>query len=142
VSRDGEGRWRCCWAHRENENCSHQCAQARPSHPPPPKLAQLPRLTNQVALRCQGEGRGRGWCCWAHPGTKVWKVENQGLARATQPMSRSENLAGRPSKLVCRGIHALVTGGAVSSAVERIDSMFGSWRKLPGGSQPRPRNSV
>ena len=40
VSGDGEGRWRCCWAHRENENYSHQCAQSRPAHPPPPKLAQ------------------------------------------------------------------------------------------------------
>jgi len=30
----------------------------------------------------------------------------------------------------------LVTRGAVSSAVERTDSMFGSWRKLPGGDQP------
>jgi len=69
---------------------SHQGVQARPAHPPPPKLARNLRLTNQAALRCQGEGRGRGWCCWAHPGTKVWKVENQGLARATQPTSRSE----------------------------------------------------
>ena len=24
----------------------------------------------------------------------------------------------------------------MSSAVERIDSVFGSWRKLPGGGQP------
>jgi len=40
VSGRGEGRWRCCWAHRENENYSHQCVQARPAHPPTPKLAQ------------------------------------------------------------------------------------------------------
>jgi len=69
---------------------SHQCAQAHPAHPPPPKLAQWPRLTNQAALRCQGEGRGRGWCCWAHPGTSFVKVETQGMARATQPASSSE----------------------------------------------------
>jgi len=30
----------------------------------------------------------------------------------------------------------LGTRGAVSSAVERSDSMFGSWRKLPDGAQP------
>jgi len=69
---------------------SHQGTQARPAHPPPPKLAQWPKLTNQAALRCQGEGRGRRWCCWAYPGTKIWKVQTQGLARATQPTSRSE----------------------------------------------------
>jgi hypothetical protein len=90
VPGDGEGRWRCCWAHHENDNNSHQCAQARPSHPPPPKLARHLRLTNQAALWCQGEGRGRGWCCWAYPGTSFVKVETQGLARATQPTSRSE----------------------------------------------------
>jgi len=30
-----------------------------------------------------------------------------------------------------------VTRGAARSAVERTDSMFGSWRKLPG-AQPSP----
>jgi hypothetical protein len=167
-----------------SQQSSHQGVQARPAHPPPPKLARHLRLTNhaalrcqgmgrggggatgrtmktkiihtsvrrpaqrtpcpqpctvtqtnQAALRCQGEGRGRGWCCWAHPGKKVWKIENQGLARATQPTSRSGNLAGRPSKIFCRGIQVLVTRGAVSSAVERTDPMFGSWRKLPDGAQ-------
>jgi len=45
-------------------------------------------------------------------------------------------LTGRPRKIFCRGIHVLVTRGAVSSAVERTDPMFGSWRKLPDGAQP------
>ena len=58
-------------------------------------------LTNQAALRCQGEGRGRGWCCWAYPGTKIWKVETQGLARATRPTSRSETWqAGQANSFV------------------------------------------
>ena len=87
---EGRGRGWCCWAHRENENYSQQCAQARPAHPPSPKLSQWPRLTNPAALRGQGEGRGRGWCCWAYPGPSFVKVETQGLARATQPTSRSE----------------------------------------------------
>ena len=152
MSGDGEGRWRCCWAHRENEFYSHQCAQARPAHPPPPKLARHLRLTNHAALRCQGmgrggggaagrtmktrntsihtsvrrpaqhnphpqnlhsdpdlqirqpcgvRGRGRGWCCWAYPGTKIWKVETQGLARAMQPTSRSETWqAGQANSFV------------------------------------------
>ena len=137
LSGRGEGRWRCCWAHHENENYSHQCAQARPAHPPPPKLAQRPRLTNQAALRCQGEGRGRGWCCWAYPGTSFVKVETQGLPRATQPTSRSETWQACRAKFFCRVIPVLVTRGAVRSAVERSDSMFGSWRKLPS-AQPSP----
>ena len=40
VPGDEEGRWKCCWAHRENENYSHQCAQARSAHLLPLKLAQ------------------------------------------------------------------------------------------------------
>ena len=38
---------------------SHQGAQARPAHPPPPTLARHLRLTNQAALWCQGV-RGKG----------------------------------------------------------------------------------
>jgi len=80
---------------------SHQGAQACPAHPLSPDFARHLRLPNQAALRCQGEGRGRGWCCWAYPGTKVWKVENQGLARATQPTSRSETWqAGQANSFV------------------------------------------
>ena len=67
---------------------SHQGAQARPAHPPPPNLARHLRLTNHAALRCQGEGKGGGWCSWAHSQTSFVKVRTQGLA--TQPTSRSE----------------------------------------------------
>jgi len=74
----------------DSHQSSHQGAQARPAHPPPPNFARHLRLTNQAALRCQGEGRGRWWCCWAYPGTSFVKVETQGLSRATQPTSRSE----------------------------------------------------
>jgi len=80
---------------------SHQCAQARPAHPPPPKLARHLRLTNQAALWCQGVGRGGGGAAGRTVKTKIWKVENQGLARATQPTYRSETWqAGRAKVFV------------------------------------------
>jgi len=85
-------------------------------------------------------GRGREWCCWAHPGTKILKVEIQGLARVTQPTPRPGALQASQAKPF--SIQVLVTGGAVSSAVERIDSMFGSWKKLPGGDQPMHPGTV
>ena len=61
-----------------------------PSAPPAPKTCTVTQTYKSGSPAVSGEGRGRGWCCWAYPGTKIWKVETQGLARATQPTSRSE----------------------------------------------------
>jgi hypothetical protein len=71
-----------------SQSSSHQGAQARPAHPPPP--CTVPQTYKSGSPAVSGGGEGQGWCCWAHPGTKIWNVETQGLARATQPTSRSE----------------------------------------------------
>jgi hypothetical protein len=84
-----------------------------------------------------GCGEGQGVVLLGALSNEFCKVETQGLARATQPTSRSETWQAGQAKLFCRGIQVLVTRGAVSSAVEITDSMFGSWRKLPG-AQPSP----
>jgi len=108
---------------------SHQCAQARPAHPLSPNFARHLRLANQAALRCQGEGRG------GQEVVLLGAPQNENLESWDSVPGHSHaanvqvwNLAGRPSKTFFRGIQVLVTRGAVSSAVERSDSMFGSWR--------------
>ena len=53
---------------------SHQCAQARPAHPPPPKLARHLRLTNQAALRCRGRGGAGGGAAGRTPERKFGKL--------------------------------------------------------------------
>jgi len=166
---------------------SHQGAQARPAHPPPPKLARHLRLTNQAALRCQGMGRGGGGAAGRTVKTRIIHTSVRRPAQRTPcpqnlhsdpdlqirqpcgvrerggagggavgrtpkrkfgklrirawPEPRSQRpglkLGRQAEQNFCRGIPVLVTRGAMSSAVERSDSMFGSWRKLPG-AQPSP----
>ena len=62
------------------------------------------------------------------------------LRACPEPRSQRPGLKlGRQTKQTrLSGIQVLVTRGAVSSGVERSDSMFGSWRKLPDGAQPTP----
>jgi hypothetical protein len=70
---------------------SHQCAQARPAHPPPPKLARHLRLTNQAALRCQGMGRGGGGAVGR---TMKTRIIHTSVRRPAQRIPRPQNLQG------------------------------------------------
>ena len=48
-------------------------------------------------------------------------------------------LVRQAKKKFCQGTQVLVTWGAVSGVFGRSREMFGSWRKLPDGAQPRPQ---
>ena len=75
----------------DSHQSSHQCAQAHPAHPPPPKLARHLRLTNQAALRCQGMGRGGGGAAGRTVKTKI--IHNS-VRRPAQRTPRPQNLQG------------------------------------------------
>jgi hypothetical protein len=126
VSRDGEGRWRCCWAHRENEFYSHQCEQARPSHPPPPKLARHLRLTNQAALQCQGMGRGGGGAAGRTMKTRIIHTSVRRPAQRTPP---PPNLHSDPDLQTRQPCGVRGRGGAGGGAAGRTpERKFGKLR--------------
>ena len=72
---------------------SHQGAQARPAHPPPPKLARHLRLTCHAALRCQGMGRGGGGAAGR---TVKTKIIHTSVRRPTQRTPRPQNSHSDP----------------------------------------------
>ena len=78
-----------------------------------------------------GGGEGQGVVLLGTPWNESLESWETGPGQSHAANFQVWNLAGRPSKTFCEGIQVLVTRGAVSSAVERSDSMFGSWRKLP-----------
>jgi hypothetical protein len=90
-------------------------------------------LDLQIRQPCGVRGRGGagGGAAGRTPERKFGKLR---IRAWPEPRSQRPGLKlGRQAKQnLCRGIPVLVTRGAVRSAVERTDSMFGSWRKLPG----------
>ena len=77
-----------------------------------------------------GGGEGQEVVLLGVPWNENLKSSDSGPGQSHAANVQVRNLTDRPSKLVCRGIQVLVTKGAVSSAVERSDSMFGSCRKF------------
>jgi len=75
----------------DSHQSSHQCAQARPAHPQPPKLARHFRLTNQAALWCQGVGRGGGGAAGRTVKTRIVHIC---VRRPAQPTPPLQNLQG------------------------------------------------
>jgi hypothetical protein len=137
VSGRGEGRWRCRWAHRENENYSHQCAQARPAHPLPPKLARHLRLTNQAALRCQGEGRGGGGAAGR---TVKMRIIHTSVRRPAQRTPRPQNLHSDPDLQIWQPCGVRGRGRAGGGAAGRTpERKFG---KLRIRAWPEPHSQL
>ena len=99
---------------------SHQCAQARPAHPPPPKLARHLRLTNQAALWCQGVGRGGGGAAGR---TVKTEIIHTSVRRPAQRTPRPQNLHSDPNLQIRqpRGVRGRVGagGGAAGRTPER-----------------------
>ena len=80
----------------DSHQSSHQGAQARPAHPPPPKFARHFRLTKHAALQCQGMGRGGGSAAGRTPERKFGKLR---LRAWPEPRSQRPGLKlGRQAK--------------------------------------------
>ena len=96
VPGGGEGRWRCCWAHRENENYSQQCAQARPAHPRPQNLHSDPDLQIRRPCGVRGRGGAVGGAAGRTPERKFGKLR---LRAWPEPRSQRPGLKlGRKAK--------------------------------------------
>jgi len=106
-----------------------------PIIPPAHKTCTVTQTYKSGSPAVPGVGEGQGVVLLGAVSNEFCKSWDSGPGLSHAANVQVWNLAGRPSKTFCRGIQVLVTGGAVSSAVERSDSMFGSWRKLPG-AQP------
>jgi hypothetical protein len=106
-----------------------------PSPPPAPKNCTVTQTYKSGSPAVSGGGEGQGVVLLGAPRNENLESWDSGPGQIHAANFQVWNLAGRPSKTFCRGIQVLVTRGAVSSAVERSDSMFGSWRKLPDGAQ-------
>jgi len=113
---------------------SHQCAQARPAHPPPPKLARHLRLTNQAALRCQGMGRGGGG---AGGRTVKTRIIHTSVRRPAQRTPRPQNLHSDPNLQIRQPCGVRGRGGAGGGAAGRtLERKFEKFR-LRAWPEPR-----
>jgi hypothetical protein len=114
---------------------SHQGAQARPAHPPPPKLARHLRLTYHAALRCQGMGRGGGGAAGR---TVKTKIIHTSVRRPTQRTPRPQNSHSDPDLQIRQPCGVRGWGEAGGGAAGRTpERKFG---KLRLRAWPEPRS--
>ena len=114
---------------------SHQCAQARPAHPPPPKLARHLRPTYQAALWCQGVGRGGGGAAGR---TVKTKIIHTSVRRPAQRTPRPQNLHSDPDLQIRQPCGVRGRGGSGGGAAGRTpERKFG---KLRFRAWPEPRS--
>jgi len=113
---------------------SHQGAQARPAHPPPPKLARHLRLTNQAALQCQGMGRGGGGAAGR---TVKTRIVHTSVRRPAQRTPRPQNFHSDPDLQIRKPCGVRGRGGAgVGAAGRTPERKFGKSR-LRAWPEPR-----
>ena len=99
-----------------SQQSSHQGVQARPAHPPPPKLARHFRLTKHAALRCQGMGRGGGSAAGR---TVKMKIIHNSVRRPAHHTPRPQNLHSDPDLQIRQPCGARGRGGAGGGAAGR-----------------------
>jgi len=116
----------------DSHQSSHQCAQAHPAHPPPPKLARHFRLTKHAALRCQGMGRGGGSAAGR---TVKTKIIHTSVRRPAQRTPRPRNLHSDPNLQIRQPRGVRGRGGAGGGAAGRTPE-----RKLRLRAWPEPRS--
>ena len=109
----------------------------RPAQPTPrpQNLHSDPDLQIRQPCGARGRGRAGGGAAGRTPERKFGKLR---IRAWPEPHSQRPGLklGSQAKQNFLSGHTSFGDQGAVRSAVERSDSMFGSWRKLPDGAQP------